>query len=118
MRKTTIFVITALIAATTLLLAQQNFGVNRTKKLTLHDQVRIGSQVLPPGQYKIKHVMDGENHLMLFKNDRQEFRVNCTMSTLPQKAHDTRLMFSEGPSGRVLTGLIFEGDTFQHEFAQ
>ena len=118
MRKTIIFVITALISATTLLVAQQNFGVNRTKKLTLRDQVRIGSQILPPGQYQVKHVMNGENHLMLFKNDRQEFRVNCTMSALPQKARDTRLLFSERPDGRVLTGLIFEGDTFQHEFAQ
>jgi hypothetical protein len=118
MRKPAIFVILTFIAAATLSFAEQGFGVNRTRTITFREQVSIASQVLPAGEYKVQHVMQGENHVLLFKRAGNEFRVNCTMTTLPQKSRDTRLVFSDGPDGKVLIGLVFKGDDFQHEFAQ
>jgi hypothetical protein len=119
MRKSAIFVILTFIAAAALSFAEQgSFGVNRTRPITFREQVRIASQVLPAGEYRVQHVMQGENHVLLFKRAGNEFRVNCTMTTLPQKSRDTRLVFNDGPDGRVLIGLVFKGDDFQHDFAQ
>jgi hypothetical protein len=101
-----------------MVLAQQNFGLNRTKTVTFREDVKIASEILPAGEYRVTHVMEGEKHIMLFKRGKDQFRVNCTMVELERKSPDTHFIYYNGPEGKLLTGMVFQGDNFRHEFAR
>jgi hypothetical protein len=42
------------------------FGVDDVRTVTFSDEVRIGEALLPSGDYEIRHVMDGKDHVMVF----------------------------------------------------
>jgi hypothetical protein len=117
MRKT-LSIAVAVVAFSLLLLAEQNFGLNRTKSITFRENVTIASQVLPAGDYKVTHLMEGDNHIMLFKTARKQFRIGCSIVPLPSKSRDTQLLYEQQGEARVLTGMTFKGDSFQHRFEQ
>jgi hypothetical protein len=81
--------------------------------------VRVGTQVLPAGDYRVQHVMEGSNHILVFKqqnNGSQTFRLGCTMQQLNAKATQTEQHFRYDGNEKVLVALVFRGDTYQHTF--
>jgi len=93
-------------------------GVVKTYKVTLYQQARVANVLLPAGDYRVQHVMEGEKHFMVFKDQKgTATRVQCTMVKVDRKAETDSAEFNKGPNGeRILTALMFRGETFEHRF--
>jgi hypothetical protein len=111
-----ILAITMLASAT-----QNDFGVAATHNLQLTEPTWVGGVLLPRGDYTVQHTMEGQNHIMLFKQIKArkpaEARVNCQLVPLAKKAAQDERAFTQNSSKeRVLQSLIFRGDSAQHVF--
>ncbi len=94
-----------------------NHGVGQTRTLALFEKAKVGNTVLPAGSYTVTHLMDGSNHVLVFKNGKNEVaRVNCTMVELPKKADRTQQEYKTNGEVRVLSAVTFGGDKFKHQF--
>jgi len=107
----------SLLAAAT----QNKFGVADSRSLTLTAPTLVGDVLLPAGDYKVTHTMEGENHIMVFKqlNTKKpaEARVKCQLVPLAQKATREEVAFGlNAANQRTLHSMIFKGDTAQHVF--
>jgi copper(I)-binding protein len=82
--------------------------------------MKIGNLTLPAGDYTVLHTMDGENHVMVFRQDkgaRAEFKVKCTLVPLTAKAQQTQKVYViNAANERELHELIFQGDKAKHVF--
>jgi hypothetical protein len=118
MRKTALLLLT-LLGLSVMLCAQQAAGFKAKRTMNLTEQTKVGAQVLPAGEYKLTHVMEGSEHIMVFKQGKQEYRVKCNMEPLNAKADQTQFWYAPDSSGpRVLEAMVFQGDTVKHVIAQ
>ena len=112
----------ALVCISGLAVAELNkFGVADVQKVTFTDPMKVGDVVLPKGEYKVLHTMDGENHIMVFTQLRAtkpaEARVKCQLVPLQEKAKRTQLLYNQDASNtRILQEVIFSGDKAKHVF--
>ncbi|HEU5450372.1 MAG TPA: hypothetical protein VFU76_00210 [Terriglobales bacterium] len=110
-----------LLVATVTLAADQPAGgmaVGQTRNFTLFDAAQVGGTVLPAGQYKVKHTMEGESHVMVFQqiDGKATAKVNCKMVQLEKKVSIGGQTFKTENNVRVLTSITWKGDTIRHEF--
>jgi len=99
--------------------ADSTFGVGKTRNITFSSDVRVGDKVLPAGDYKILHLMEGTEHTLVFKsvnNNQEKVRVKCNMVKLDKKSDQTFTELKTVGNERVLTALVFRGDDFRHAF--
>ena len=98
--------------------ADQTFGVGKTRNITFNSDVKVGDKVLPAGQYKILHLMEANEHTLVFKslNNEEKTRVKCSMVQLEKKSDQTFSEFKTVGNDRILTALVFRGDTVKHAF--
>ena len=104
----------------TLAMSAQN-GVGKTQRATFDEPIKVQGKLIPAGQYTIEHVMEGQNHIMVFKQvsgARQEFRFNCNMVQLPSKAKQTLKVYDTASGSKVLKSMTFAGDTYEHVFGE
>ncbi len=110
------------LATTVLLQAGQNkFGVSDARKVVFENPVRVGDVLLPKGEYKVLHTMDGDSHIMVFTQQSAktpvEVKVKCTLVPLTAKAPTTERYYMVNASNeRVLRELVFRGDMAKHVF--
>ena len=96
-------------------------GVADVQRISFTDPIRVGSTLLPKGDYEVRHVMQGQDHIMVFralnKKNATEVRVQCTLVPLAQKANETQKIYTMNAANEpVLKELIFRGDTAKHVF--
>ena len=114
----TVFVL----AMVTLMVATQNqFGVADVSKVTFNDPIYVGTTLLPAGEYEVRHTMQGEAHVMVFKQlhakNAAEVQVKCTLVPLEKKADQTATFYTNNDKQQhVLNALEFKGDTAKHVF--
>lgn len=100
--------------------ALNQFGVADIQKVTFNDPMKIGDVVLPKGEYKVVHAMEGENHIMLFTQQRvsnpAQARVKCQLVKLASKAERTQLLYTQDGNNKILQEITFRGDTAKHVF--
>ena len=97
------------------------FGVEDTYQVSFNAPVRVADTLLPSGDYEILHSMQGQDHIMVFRqlHNRKpvEVKVKCTLVTLPEKAANTQKIYAVNAANeRVLRELIFKGDKAKHVF--
>ena len=116
-------VIAVCVLGTSLILSagQNKYGVSDTRQLTFENPMRVGDALLPKGEYQVQHTMDGENHIMVFKQLRvskpAEAHVKCQLVPLQAKAVTTEKTYVlNAAKERVLQSLVFRGDTAKHVF--
>ncbi len=99
---------------------QNQFGVADTRQIRFDDPVWVGETLLPSGDYKVVHTMQGDSHMMVFerKNGKKvEVSVKCTLVPLQAKAERTETAYTlNDKNERVLHGLTFRGDNATHQF--
>ncbi|MFZ1919733.1 MAG: hypothetical protein WAU58_19325 [Terriglobales bacterium] len=100
---------------------QGELGIADTYKVTFSEKVWVAETLLPSGNYEIRHVMEGADHIMVFRQvgvkKPAEVRAKCTMVPLPEKALETEKRFElNAANERVLHELIFKGDRAKHVF--
>ncbi len=97
-----------------------NLGISEVGHVTFNDPIRVGTILLPPGDYEVRHVMQGQDHLMIFKRMHSNVpgvTVACKLVPLSEKASSTATVYRLNASNeRVLTELVFSGDTAKHVF--
>jgi hypothetical protein len=95
-------------------------AVKDTYHVTFQASIHVGSALLPAGDYTVQHIMDGQDHFMVFRDVRgktPEVKVKCTLVPLPQKADDTSTSYVlNAANERVLEGLTFRGAKVKHVF--
>jgi hypothetical protein len=101
--------------------SDNKLGIREVRRVTFHTTVHIGSNVLQPGEYVVRHAMDGEDHMMTFERvnakGKEVVKVKCTLVPLSQKADQDQSVFQTTASNeRVLQELVFAGDTAKHVF--
>ena len=102
--------------------AEQNpMGVANKYQVTFSENVRLVDTLLPKGDYEIRHVMEGQNHVMVFHQlgtkKSVEVRANCTLVPLATAATESQKIYIlNAANERVLQELVFKGDKAKHVF--
>jgi uncharacterized membrane protein len=101
--------------------AENQMGIADKYQVTFSEKVRVADVLLPIGNYEIRHVMEGADHIMVFrqlgKKNPVEVRAKCTLVPLGAKANDDQKMYVlNAANERVLQELIFKGDHSKHVF--
>jgi hypothetical protein len=97
------------------------FGIAGTYQVSFAQNVRVADVVLPQGRYEIRHVMEGQEHVMVFRQlgskNPIEVRAKCTLVALPDRAkNDQKTFVLNAANERVLRELVFKGDRAKHVF--
>ncbi|MGA8153398.1 MAG: hypothetical protein WB952_20775 [Terriglobales bacterium] len=100
---------------------QNQFGVADSRNISFSAPIWVGTVLLPRGDYQVLHVMEGQDHTMVFRQKHSknpaEARVKCQLVALPAKARrDDQTYELNAANERVLRRLVFQGDTAQHVF--
>ena len=112
--------ILVVIAVLGIVAAAENMPSAKVHDVTLRAPARVGDVVLAAGTYRVSHLMDNGQHIMLFKavrGDKKEYRVSCKLRDLPAAAARDEQRFAElSGNERTLTSLVFAGDRVEHVF--
>ena len=101
--------------------ADNQLGVADKYKVTFTEKIFVADTLLPKGDYEITHVMEGSNHIMVFRQlgakKPVEVRAKCTLVPLGAKAEMSQQLYANNAANeRVLQELIFKGDRAKHVF--
>ena len=100
-------------------LADETMVSWKSKSIKLDDTARAGSVVLPAGEYKVTHEMQGTQHILVMSlagRNKQTFRVPCSMQPLTKAATQNEQHYRYEGKEKILTGLVFTGDMVFHSF--
>ena len=116
-------IIAVCVLGTSLILSagQNKFGVMDSRQVTFDNPMRVGDVLLPSGEYQVLHTMQGDTHVMVFKQLRTKkpaaAKVKCQLIPLEAKADQTQKIYILNASNeRVLQSLVFRGDKAKHVF--
>jgi len=100
--------------------AGENMGIRDSYRVTFAVPVHVGTDLLPAGDYKIRHTMEGQEHIMVFQRvgaKTPDVKVKCTLVPLEKKASkDETIYVLNAANERVLQELVFQGDKAKHVF--
>jgi hypothetical protein len=121
LKSTALFFALILCLSSMLQAGTNKYGVADVRKVTLTAPTRVGDVLLPQGDYEVRHMMEAENHIMLFQqlgaSKPAQARVKCNLVALKEKADQTQVIYeSNGANERVLRTLRFRGDLAEHVF--
>ncbi|HUA17063.1 MAG TPA: hypothetical protein VMG31_17340 [Verrucomicrobiae bacterium] len=99
---------------------KNNLGIRDVSRITLADATRVGTALLPAGDYVVRHTMEGQEHIMVFQRSGSktpQAKVKCTLVPLEHRADQTKTVFTMNAANeKVLQELVFRGDTAKHVF--
>jgi hypothetical protein len=101
--------------------AENQMGIRDNYSVSFAEKVRVADTLLPQGNYEIRHVMEGSDHIMVFRQlgtkKPVEVRAKCTLVPLSAKADkDQTIYILNAANERVLQELVFKGDRAKHVF--
>jgi hypothetical protein len=113
-----VMTVIVILGATTLLIAKDNsMGVANSRDIAFSAPTVVAGTLLPMGDYKVLHEMQGTTHYMIFKqiNGKAEVKAKCNLVPLTEKAKTTEQRYTENAKNeRVLVEMTFRGDTAKH----
>ena len=115
------------------LLAQDKYqGMTRIGKkgeMVFDTSVRVGDQLLKEGTYQIQHVMEGEDHVIVFRRmvrnspygdlttGKEVARVKCRVEPLGEKAKHGGVRFGTNAAGeKTVEEVHVRGENVKHLF--
>jgi hypothetical protein len=106
-----------------MLAAKDNpMGIAEKQTMVLYDPTVIAGTLVPAGSYTVMHEMQGQTHIMIFKQNggqRVEVKATCTLVPLNAKAKQSEQRFAENAKNqKVLIEMTFKGDTAKHVLEQ
>ena len=105
------------ISAGTLAARNKTLGIEEQRNVILNAPTVVGGTLLPAGTYSVQHQMNGQIHVMVFKqvNGTAEAKANCNLVPLTRKADtDTVRYVTNAKNERVLQEMTFSGDSATH----
>lgn len=95
-----------------------SLGIANKQTIVFNSPTVVGGTLLPAGQYRVLHQMQGAEHIMVFTGiagTKGEAKAKCTLVPLPEKAKQTEQRYSENAKNeRVLQEMTFRGDSAKH----
>jgi len=99
---------------------ENKMGIREVNHVNFDAATRVGTVVLPAGDYEVRHTMEGAEHVMVFRREqgKNEFKVKCTLVPLGHKAEQSQTLFAfNAANERILEEMVFRGDTAKHVFS-
>lgn len=101
--------------------AENKVAIPDTYQVKFSENVQVADTLLPKGNYEIRHVMEGSNHIMVFRQlgtkKPAEVRAKCTLVPLGAKATESQTIYVlNAANQRVLQELVFKGEDARHVF--
>ncbi len=96
-------------------------GIALKQTVNFTQPTLVGGTLLPAGDYNITHEMQGQTHVMIFKQigGTAETKATCTLVPLTAKASRSEQQFKQNAKNeRVLVQMTFAGDKATHVLAQ
>lgn len=98
----------------------ENSGAREVNRVTFVAPIRVGGELLPAGDYVVRHTMEGVDHVMVFQSvnhKHADVKAKCQLIDLGNKADQTRTVYElNAAKERVLQELVFGGDSVKHVF--
>ncbi|MBZ5511380.1 MAG: hypothetical protein LAN70_09450 [Acidobacteriia bacterium] len=116
--KTLVLVLLVTIAAGAFAADASSPRAGKTWSITFYNSTKVGTTMLPAGTYKAQQLVDGDNHVLVFKDagNKERARVNCTIEQLDNKAAETEYDTTKNDAGeKVLQSVVFGGDRYKHK---
>jgi hypothetical protein len=91
----------------------------KSQEVKLSEPAHVGNVLLPAGEYKVSHEMQGEQHFVVMAlngKEKHTFRLACQMEPLAKPATQTEQHYRYEGKEKILLGLVFKGDKFFHAF--
>jgi hypothetical protein len=115
--------IAAILCAATLLQASDTpAGIAPKQTIIFNSPTIVGGTLLPAGEYKVLHTMNGSEHIMVFKGTagtKGEAKAKCNLVPLGTKATKTEQRYTENAQNQhILQEMTFRGDTSKHVLEQ
>ncbi len=92
-------------------------GIATKQTINFTEPTVVAGSLLPAGDYNITHEMQGQTHIMIFKqiNGNAEAKAKCTLVPLTAKAQRTEQTYKQNAKNqRVLVEMTFYGDKATH----
>ncbi len=92
-------------------------GIATKQTINLSEPTVVAGSLLPAGAYNVTHEMQGQTHIMIFKQIKgtAEAKSKCTLVPLAAKASRSEQRFKENAQNqRVLVEMTFAGDKATH----
>jgi hypothetical protein len=96
-------------------------GIALKQTVNFNQPTIVGGTLLPAGDYNVTHEMQGQTHIMIFKQigGNAETKAACTLVPLTAKATRSEQQFKQNAKNeRVLVGMTFAGDKATHVLSQ
>lgn len=117
-----VMAVIVVLGAATLVAAKDNpMGIAQKQEISFTAPTVVGGSLLPAGDYKVLHEMQGATHIMVFKqiNGKAEAKAKCNLVPLNEKAKTTEQRYTENAKNQhVLIEMTFRGDTSKHVLTQ
>ncbi len=94
-----------------------SMGIATKQTINFTEPTVVAGSLLPAGDYNVTHEMQGQTHIMIFKqiNGTAEVKAKCTLEPLASKASRSEQRFKENAKNqRVLVEMTFYGDKAKH----
>ena len=116
-----ILAVVAMFVCTTMLATDNKMGIAEKQTITFTAPTIVGGTLLPAGAYNVTHQMNGQTHVMIFKqaSGKAEAKANCNLVPLKTKAEQTQQRYTTNAKNeRVLQEMTFAGDKATHVLVQ
>lgn len=122
-RNAIIVVLAMIVALACTAIAKDNsMGIAQKHTISFSAPTIVGGTVLPAGNYSVTHEMNGQTHVMIFKEiggTKAEAKTNCNLVPLKDKAEQTQMLYTTNAKNEhVLQQMTFEGDKATHVLTQ
>jgi hypothetical protein len=109
----------------------QNENTGKKATFSFDSPVRVGQVLLKPGIYQIQHVMEGDQHVLIFRkmvdtgyaygspvfSDKIAARAVCRVEPLGEKAKNSGIRYGVNSAGeRTIEALYIQGENVRHVF--
>jgi hypothetical protein len=109
----------------------ETLSVGEKGMVKFSSKVKAGDVVLEPGMYHVQHVIEGSDHVIVFKpvsmpagyregqmnEGREAVRVKCQIEPVAKSVSNTKIQLSRNASGeRVIESIQIAGEKARHTF--
>jgi hypothetical protein len=116
-----VLAVVTVFACTAVMAKDSSMGIAENQIITFTGPTLVGGTVLPAGKYNVTHEMNGQTHVMIFKqiNGKAEAKSNCNLVPLKEKAQQTSQRYTTNANNQhVLQEMTFAGDKATHVLVQ
>ncbi len=118
---TALVIFAVLILTGTAQAAAGTYGIADKRQVRFDHPVWVGTVLLPAGDYEVRHTMQVEEHVMVFRQmfakTPAEARVRCTLVPVEKPIQQSQVGLAVNAAGEhVLHRLAFKGDRAEHWF--